>query len=237
MDTCPKHKLKLVTFTISRSSVGPILVAACPLADCDCMRCVSAPEARQMQMTLLPGLRKQTKEKWREKDVQSDFESTCERHGYWVLTTSERRKRVQCPKCGDWFTPTGGTGVDKGIPDDYVRHPVLYPPFVWLGFECKGTTTPISEDQRLFAARLGYAVGRNPYELWESLQWAESLLKPAMEEWARMRVLVLQAMQAQCDLPGFAEAKLNYVLSQRDHATAQYSALMRLYEGLGEAVS
>jgi hypothetical protein len=91
-----------------------------------------------------------------ESQVQEQIERALRSRGYWVLSTSEHRKRQACPNCNHRFTPTGGRGCDKGVPDLLVTsgrsRPIQWPPGVWLGLECKGPTTPLSPEQKLLHA-------------------------------------------------------------------------------------
>jgi hypothetical protein len=88
-----------------------------------------------------------------EDDVQESIEKALRARGYWVLSTSEHRRREACPHCGGWMVPRQGRGCDKGVPDLLVTsgrtRPLQWPPGVWLGLECKGPRTALSREQKL----------------------------------------------------------------------------------------
>lgn len=87
----------------------------------------------------------------KESEVQECVRTGLRHMGYVVLSTSERRRGVSCPKCRQWFTPTGGTGADKGVPDLLVTHDRWRGR--WLGLEIKGTTGRLSPEQRALYKR------------------------------------------------------------------------------------
>jgi hypothetical protein len=63
--------------------------------------------------------------------------------GYIVLETNEHRRAVRCAKCGNTWTPGGGSGTSKGIADLIVSH-VGYPRYCFVAIEMKGRKTPWS---------------------------------------------------------------------------------------------
>jgi hypothetical protein len=218
MNHCPQHsKLKLVEFPI-RVGKANRAAWACPVPTCNFISVV--PPARslnpQRRLGIMPRERQQVVLQERESGVSQRIEDRFRLHGYEVLVTSEHRRKIECPKCKAWFTPSTGSGVDKGVPDQLVRDPRRYPPYLWIGVEVKGPKTPISDEQKIFGARLGYVIARSDDEAWDSVMWAESILLSAIEAWREECVTILLARQdAQENGPVWAAARLEWLRSER----------------------
>ena len=88
--------------------------------------------------------------------------------GYIVLSTSEHRRGIACPKCHRFFSPGGGRGSTPGVPDLLIRHP-SWERGRWLGVEVKGPTTRVSPEQQTLADAHAIIIVRS----WEEV---ESLL-------------------------------------------------------------
>lgn len=99
-----------------------------------------------------------------EKHIQESIVKYLRYSGYLVLETSERRKRILCLNCKEWFMPhSGRAGVDKGLPDLYARSP-KWPANLWAGIEVKGRTTEISPEQQNLASQNAITIVRSPEE-------------------------------------------------------------------------
>lgn len=88
-----------------------------------------APTEAQIQNTILDGLRAL---------------------GYTVLSTSEHRRAIACPHCHGLFTPSGGRGVDKSIPDLLVGDEQGG---VWIGLEVKSASGRLRPGQAELATK------------------------------------------------------------------------------------
>jgi hypothetical protein len=101
---------------------------------------------------LQPG-RQTKKQKRLEESVQESIEQALRSRGYWVLSTSEHRRRELCPHCQKWMVPQQGRGCDKGVPDLLVTsgrtRKLQWPPGMWMGLEVKGPTTVLTREQKL----------------------------------------------------------------------------------------
>ncbi len=68
--------------------------------------------------------------------------------------------------------------MDLGIPDLLVRHNKYYPPFVWIGVEMKGDTTPLSDAQERLKALRAIAIARSHDDALYAVQYVERILAP-----------------------------------------------------------
>jgi hypothetical protein len=145
----------------------------------------------------------------REKGIQAAIVQMLTLRGYEVLETSEHRRRILCGRfdergmvmegsgCGRWLMPTGGRGVDYGIPDMFIRHYGRYPPFVQIGCEVKAVDTPYQPEQAYLIARLGYFAAYSPEECWERLMLAERYLLADPALWHEDQLGIMRQIEEQ----------------------------------------
>jgi hypothetical protein len=106
-----------------------------------------------------------------EADVQAAIVEELRRLDYEVIETSERRKREQCPHCGEWFTPRKGRGTTPGVPDLLVTWED-FPSGWFIGLEVKGPRTTIRPAQRDLARRRRIFIVRSVPEALQTLAGA-----------------------------------------------------------------
>jgi hypothetical protein len=225
---CPQHhKLRLVEFSI-RHGKETRQAWACPVPACSFVTVVPPVRALnpQRRLGVIARERVQIVLKENEAGVSRRIEDRFAVRGYEVMVTSEQRKKVECALykggqrtggCGLWFFPHDGSGVDKGIPDIFVRDPRRYPPYVWIGIEVKGPTTPISDEQRAYGARLGYVIARGDEEAWNAVMWAESILETAIATWRHDCAEILFARQSALDgTPDWTQERLAWLRQERE---------------------
>ncbi len=185
---CPHHGKELVTVP---NPVGRGFLLVCPDSRCtEPAQIVRRARQPQLKMQFSNREAAQIVGVEREKPIQNRTIRRFEAHGYIVLETSEHRRKIQCMQrdregkqvagCGRWFTPPGGRGTDKAIPDLFVHHPSKYPPYLWIGIEMKGTDTILSPEQALLAAQNAIAVCRSDDEAWKAVQFVERILDPVL---------------------------------------------------------
>ncbi len=195
-EKCPQHKLGLVA--LPRAPIARLRV--CPFPGCTYVT-LAAADNRTGRL-----FRGRNGPIEREKSVSAAIVQMLTLRGYEVLETAEHRRRILCGRpdkqgrlidgtgCGRWIMPTGGRGVDYGIPDLFIRHYSRYPPFAQIGCEVKADDTPFQPEQTFLIARLGYFVAYSPEECWARLQLAEAYLLGDPGKWERDRLEIMRQL-------------------------------------------
>ena len=240
---CPSHALPLVKLPKSK-----VAVSACPAPGCSYVALCSE---KVVQGVL--GYRSQGKTENAQKETEAGRQERAihllQIMGYEVLETSEHRKKIMCGRtdsrgllvpnsgCGKWFMPTGGRGVDYGIPDLLVRHLSRYPPYIWIGIEMKGDATPITPQQAYYIARMAYGVAYSAEEALAKVLYAEAFLTNAIEEWNKTVLSTLQELaeidpQEVYDRHAFLLSARSALLVAQEEELRQVDAEINLMRGI-----
>lgn len=111
----------------------------------------------------------------KEEPIMQRVITALRRAGCQVLSTVHRHTRHTCSSCGHNEWHRGQIGVSKGTPDLLVRRP-SWPAGVWLGIETKGTSTPLSVEQKALEASCSIVVVRSVPEAIEAVRIAEEVI-------------------------------------------------------------